>query len=281
VTDLKSILTKTTTLLQANDIEDASLEARVLLQHILGISPALLYTQLERTLAENELVGIRAATERRLQREPLAYILNDQPFFARDYYVDSRVLIPRPETELLVEKAIEFIEHNACSAVADVGTGSGVIAISLAIAKPGLRVYASDISADALDVASINCVRYNVTDQVLLLHGNLLEPVPEPVGMIVANLPYVRESELDQLGPELTHEPNRALCGGPDGLRHIGKLLQEATDKIRPMGCLLLEIGYGQLEPVLALATKYLPQAHATVFKDFNEHDRVVRLVFY
>jgi release factor glutamine methyltransferase len=185
------------------------------------------------------------------------------------------VLIPRPETELLVEKAIEISQRRAV--VADVGTGSGAIAVSLAVHLPQALVYATDASRGALEVAARNCRRHCVEDRVHLLQGHLLEPLPEPVDLITANLPYVSQAELAQLPPDIRlYEPREALDGGPDGLDHIRRLLAQAGEHLKPRGVVLLEIGATQGEAVIALAKRHFPAARVEIAKDYAGLDRVV-----
>ena len=151
---------------------------------------------------------------------PAAYITGHREFYGLDFAVNSSVLVPRPETELLVEKALELARERSLSTIADIGTGCGAIAVSLAVNLPQTRIYATDISAPALEVALSNCRKHGVTDRVTLLEGDMLAPLPEPVDLIVANLPYVREPEMTGVNT-LGFEPPLALNGGPDGLDKI------------------------------------------------------------
>jgi release factor glutamine methyltransferase len=181
-----------------------------------------------------------------------------------------------------VEKAIEFAQQCSPSGkqltIADIGTGSGAIAISLALALPQAEIYATDISALALEVAEINCQRHKLDSQVELLHGDLLEPLPEPVDVIVANLPYIKDCELRTLSPEIINfEPMIALAGGEDGLDKIRQLLYHVLEKIRPKGCLLLEIGQDQDKVVTSLINSYLPQASVELIPDLSRINRVVK----
>jgi release factor glutamine methyltransferase len=187
------------------------------------------------------------------------------------------VLIPRPETELLVEKAISLCRSQDYSKVADIGTGCGAIAISLAIDLPAVKIYATDISAKALEVAKQNCVNHEVKDRIALLQGDMLSLLPEPVDMIIANLPYVREADIPGEGP-LSFEPQMALDGGEKGLDKIEKLCGQASGKLKKSGCLLLEIGQGQAEDVKAILHKYFPSGLIEVEKDLAEIERVVTL---
>jgi release factor glutamine methyltransferase len=286
---LAQALQQSARILNLNGIEDGHLEARILLQHILKLSPAQLYIQTERILNRKQAKSLRELVERRLCREPTAYIVGHKEFYGTDFCVDSRVLIPRPETEILVEAAFEFAERYTNHLlspgrpllIADVGTGCGAIAISLAINLPQSKVYATDISTSALEVARLNCEHHNITDQIILLQGNLLEPVPESVDLVVANLPYIRNSELANLSPEITDfEPRAALDGGHSGLAQIRRLLKQAERKISPGGRLLFEIGQTQEKAVVSLINHYLPKAKSELIPDLGGIKRAVRIDF-
>ena len=262
-------------------IDDAPAEAELLLCHTVGLSRTQLYTNLGKTLTVAEAHRLGQLAQRRRHHEPTAYIIKQWEFYGLDFYIDQRVLIPRPETELLVEQAIEaafYHSHKKSLIIADIGTGSGVIAISLALALPQARIYATDISMSALEVAEINCRRHEVDGQVKLLQGNLLGPLPEPVDMIVANLPYIRDCELKMLSPEIADfEPAAALDGGEDGLDKIRSLLAQIPAKICPGGCLLMEIGQGQAQTVTALINAYFPESSIELIPDLGGIDRVVK----
>ena len=281
---LTQALQQSARILSVNGIEDSYIEARMLLGHITKLLPVQIYTQTEQTLSQEQERGIYELIERRLRREPTAYIVNRREFYGIDFYIDSRVLIPRPETELLVDTALEF-SKNTCPPsppfIADIGTGCGAIAISLALNLPHSKIYATDISHSALEVARLNCEHHKVTRQVTLLQGNLLEPVPEPVDLIVANLPYVRSSELENLSPEITgFEPRTAIDGGENGLKCIRQLLEQTKEKINPRGCLLLEIGQNQEQEVIRLIHRYLNKVSFTFIPDLNGINRVVKIDF-
>lgn len=269
-------------------IEDSHIEARILLEHILELSSAQLYTQPERVLSQEQANSLHQLIERRLHREPTAYIIKHREFYGIDFYVDSRALIPRPETELLVEEAIEFANSrpNLSSSekpllIADAGVGCGAIAISLALNLPRSKIYATDISPSALEVARLNCEYHNATGQIVLLQGNLLEPVPEPVDLIVANLPYIKSSELANLSPEITNfEPGTAIDGGQNGLDVIHQFLEQAREKIHSQSCLLLEIGQKQEKAVASLIKHYLPKASFELIPDLNGIRRAVKIDF-
>jgi release factor glutamine methyltransferase len=179
--------------------------------------------------------------------------------------------------ELLVEKALNLSHHRPIATIAEIGTGCGAIAISLALNLPETKIYAIDISAPALKVALANCQQHGVADRICLLQGDMLDPLPEPVDLIVANLPYVSESALPRKGP-VSFEPVVALDGGAGGVEKIRKLCQQAGSQLRPQGCLLLEIGQGQGGTVTALLNSLFPSATIDVTPDLSGIDRVVSL---
>jgi release factor glutamine methyltransferase len=270
--------------LSTANIENASLEAELLLCHVLGITKAELYSEPERGLNSLEMRKLQHLVLRRLHHEPIAYILECCQFYGIDFYVDRDVLIPRPETELLVEEAIEFAHRNfplgRQLTIADIGTGSGAIAVSLAVALPRAVIYATDISASALRVAKINCQRHKVDGRITLLCGDLLEPLPERVDIVVANLPYVRSCDLKTLSQEITSfEPMTALAGGDDGLAKIRCLLYQLPGKVRPRGCLLLEVGQGQAKAVGSLIDSCFPQANTRSIADLSGIARVIKVM--
>lgn len=281
---LREALQQAETAISSHAIPDARIEAELLLTHALGIGKAELYTRLEEPLPPSKAGMFRGLVAQRLRHEPAAYILKQCQFYGIDLYIDPRALIPRPETELLVETALDFInqrfsKEEACT-VADVGTGSGAIAIALALHLPRARVYATDISPDALEVARINCRRHGVGKQVQLLVGDMLQPLPEPVDVIVANLPYVKDSDLPRLMPEIRDfEPTAALAGGTDGLDQIRRLLSQAEQKLLPRRAIMLEIGLGQGPAALTLARKHFPDSRIDLIPDLAGIDRVLKIL--
>ncbi len=273
-------LLQTKVALAAQGIADAGLEAEVLLMHVWGVGRAQLYCQLQQPLSSENSARLWQLVERRLQREPLAYIVGHQEFFGLDFYLDHQAFIPRPESELLVEEALKFARScpSPCL-IADVGTGSGAIAVALAVYLPQAKIYAIDISAAALEVASINCRKHGVTSRVWLLQGNMLGPFPEPVDLIVANLPYIKDSELNQLSPEITRfEPKIAWAGGADGLDKLRQLLAQSREKLRSSSLLLLEIGQGEGGAAILLAQDYFPCSRIELIPDLSGIDRVMSI---
>ena len=272
---LRQALSRAKGILAANNIEDAHLECELLLRHALKISRVQLYLDLDHELSPEQEGTFWNLITRCLNGEPTAYITGHREFYGLDFYVDSRVLIPRPESELLVEKALSLAQNRTASTIAEIGTGCGAIAISLALNLPLAKIYATDISASALQVALLNCQKHEVADRICLLQGNLLQPLPEPVDLIIANLPYIRESELPN---SVNFEPLLALNGGSDGLEKIRQLRSQLGDKLHPKGCLLLEIGQGQRRAVTTLLRSLFPSAKIKVAPDLSGIDRVVSL---
>jgi release factor glutamine methyltransferase len=273
--NLKQALRKARDVLARNNIEDAPLEAELLLRHALNMDRVRLYIDLEKELAPRQEETLFSLLERRLRGEPSAYITGRREFYGLDFEVNPAVLIPRPESELLVEKALSIAKNRPLSMIADIGTGSGAIAVSLAVNLPHTVIYATDISAAALETALANCRKHGVSDKVRLLEGNLLEPLPEAVDIIAANLPYVSRAELN---PGL--EPPLALDGGAGGTRVIEQLCRQAGGKLKSGGSLLLEVGQGQREAVTTILHNIFPSGKLEVFPDLAGIDRVVCLSF-
>ncbi len=220
-----------------------------------------------------------ALVQRRQSHEPTAYITGHKEFFGFDFIVEPSVLIPRPESELLVEHAVRLASTDFAEAclIADVGTGCGAIAVAVAASVPHARIYAADLSPEALAVAGRNCERHGVDNRVTLVQGDLLGALPEPVHVIVANLPYVRESELAGLSPEVSRfEPRIALAGGVDGLSTIERLLCRASEWLLDGGVVLLEIGSDQRRRVCDIARRLMAGSDIEVTKDLGGLDRVV-----
>jgi release factor glutamine methyltransferase len=284
---LDQTIRKTSLLLKQHDIEDSYFEARILLGHVLELSPEEILTQPEYSLNTQQIETLNAVIQRRINREPSAYITGHKEFYGIDFMVDRRVLIPRPETELLVEEALKFLEERCDSSVisnkhitvADIGTGCGAISISLALHTSDVEIYATDISQEALEVARQNAHNHNVQDRISFLHGNLLEPIPKPVDLIVANLPYIEHTELDDLSAEINRfEPHIALNGGNTGLLYIEQLIGHSKGKLRERGCILLEIGYNQSQYVTEFVHRSFNEVHCEFVPDPNDIKRVVKI---
>jgi len=266
-------LTRARKTLEECGIDNSSLEAEILLRHILGISRAVLLSGLEKELSSTQSEKLANLIERRKWGEPSAYITGHREFYGLDFKVDRRVLIPRPETELLVEKALEYSRKYKVSKVADIGTGSGCIAISIASKLPAIKIYAIDVSLPALEAAEENCIALNLKKRIEFLWGDLLKPLPEPVDMIIANLPYVRKTEVNS-----EFEPAQALNGGEDGLDTIRNLVPQITGKLKPRGIVLLEIGMGQADAVTTILHNVFPKCEIEIDKDLAGIERIVSL---
>jgi len=261
----------------------ASLDAQVILAHVLGVDRSWLFAHHEYTLSADEANAYTELITRRICHEPVAYLIGRKEFYGLDFQVDRRVLIPRPETELLVDAVLNFISGHAetCRVVADVGTGSGAIGLAIAANAPQIKVYAIDVSQDALAVTQANVSALDERQQVQLLHGDLLTPLPEAVDVIVANLPYISSRVYPELDADVRdYEPKLALESGAEGLDAIERLLQQVTTYLRPEGAIFLEIGYDQGNAVMALANALLPHAyHISLRQDYHGHDRLVTII--
>jgi release factor glutamine methyltransferase len=239
-------------------IGTARLDAELLIGAALKLDRVRVYTNFDRPLQPDELAAIRGLVKRRIAREPVAYILGQKEFYGRTFQVDRRVLVPRPETELLVEAALERLpKETAGLRVLDVGVGSGAIAVTLAMERPLCLVVGSDRSADALQVAAANAraLGAGFPERLSLVRADLLQGLQGPFDLLVSNPPYLRPDELPGASPELKHEPPGALVSGADGLDALRVLIAGASGRLRPGGHLLLEIGSPQGEAVMALAS--------------------------
>jgi release factor glutamine methyltransferase len=260
-------------------IPDAPLEAELLLRRVTNTGRAEFLALPDKQITAAQQSLLEELLARRLNREPAAYILGHREFYGLEFTVDPRVLIPRPETELLVEEALAWCRGRGAVTLADIGTGSGAVAVSLAVNLPDALIYAADVSETALEVTAANCRRHGVTPRVKLLRGDLLEPLPGPVDLIAANLPYVTEAEMAALPPEISrYEPRTALSGGADGLDLLNRLCDGAPAYLNPGACLLLEMSPAQTRPVAAHLRRLFPAAEVSVLPDLAGLARVVRL---
>ena len=278
---LRTVIQDTHRTLEAAGIPDARLEAEVMVMDVMRMLRQAIFAEQESEVSLQQEEQLAAIVARRLTREPLAYILNYREFYGVNLLVNRDVLIPRPETETMVEHALFMALMGMESrelVIADVGTGTGAIAVNLAIHLPAARIYASDAYDATLDVAAYNVRMHNVADRVTLLKGDLLEPLPEPVDVIVANLPYLPTERIPTLQPEVQWEPTAALDGGPDGLDHIRRLLAQASagDRLKPHGVILLEMDPEQMAESQRLAASSFPEAEITVEPDLAGRDRVL-----
>jgi release factor glutamine methyltransferase len=254
-------------------------DARLLLLHLLKVDPPTLAAHGERALTSAEVTALQAAVARARRGEPIPYIVGSAPFYGLDFAVTAAVLIPRPETELLVEAALQWANAHKPRRVIDVGTGSGCIAVTLARHLPAATVIAGDVSAAALALARRNAERHGVAERVDFYQGSLLQPLAPGLELIVANLPYVSDTEWTTLDDGVKwYEPASALRGGQGGLDLIGDLLHQARPRLTAGGVIFLEIGWRQGAPAQQLAQSIFPTAAITIQTDYAGHDRIVRI---
>jgi release factor glutamine methyltransferase len=238
--------------------EEAALDAELLARDVLGCDRATWIARQHEPAPQFFEAPYEVMIARRELREPMAYIRGRQEFYGRDFVVSPDVLIPRPETEILVDEALLLLPALGFSRklrVIDIGTGSGCIAVTLALEYPPAEYYATDVSAAALEVARGNAARLNAAERITFVQGSLLAGIPGPFHLIVSNPPYVAERDRPTLQPEVArYEPAAALFGGEDGLAIIRQIVHAAESALEDDGTLLMEIGVGQLEQVAAIA---------------------------
>lgn len=287
MTTILEALELATSALTKVGLSAARLDAQVLLGHVLQVDRVTLIAYPEKPLTAEQERHYYQLLERRKRSEPVAYLIGHKEFFGLDFFVDQRVLIPRPETEQLVEAALKVIRVSLAAGlqpvVADIGTGSGVIPITIAVQEPRLLyLYASDVSSDALEVARINCRRHYVEGRVRLLSSDLFIALPEPIDVLTANLPYIGTDEMDIVAPEVrAYEPHLALFSGNRGLDLIQRFFTEAlhSNKLKEHAVLLLEIGYQQRETLLHVLNNLWPHASVSFEKDYAGWDRLLKVV--
>lgn len=276
---VKKLLLWTTGYFAQHGIPNPRLDAEVLLSHLLQKSRLQLYLDFDMPVFQEHLTPFRQLIRQRIARTPVSYLTNRKEFMSLDFYVDARVLIPRPETEHLVETVLNEEPVDALSKRAlDLGTGSGVIAISLAVQRPGWDIVATDISEEALAVAQKNAETHHCTEQITLLHGALFEPVDaQRFDWIICNPPYIKSIERDRLSADVRDcEPAIALFAGDDGLAVISRLIAEAPDYLAPNGKLIFEIGDTQAEEVRALIEAQPAYRTYELLKDYAQKERIV-----
>lgn len=279
---LRDLLEDTRSSLASQGVQEAALEADLMLMKALDVDRPRLYASPERATTIEEREAVSRDVARRLAGEPWPYISGHREFYGMDVAVGPGVFIPRPETELLVDLALEAARTFPSDyplRIADVCTGSGAIAVALAAHLPQAAVYATDISNRALETARLNCERHGLRDRVTLGMGSLLEPVPEPVDIVVSNPPYVPSADIPHLAKEVLAEPPGALDGGADGLDVVRSLMPQAMSRLSRTGALIVEISPTQAGEVLALARSGFPQGEATIHKDLSGMERALRVV--
>ncbi|MCA9937809.1 MAG: peptide chain release factor N(5)-glutamine methyltransferase [Anaerolineales bacterium] len=252
------------------------IDARLLLSHVLGVPHSYLLAHGEQPLTPAQQAHFQDLLARASRQIPIPYLLEQAPFFDLTFYVTPAVLIPRPETEELVQFALTWLQRRESVRIVDVGTGSGCIAVTLARHLPaGHAIAAVDISADALEVARENARRHGVSERIQFLQGNLLAPLPWSPDLIIANLPYVTDTEWTMLSDGVKlYEPPLALIGGVDGLDIVRNLLRQASSRIADGGAILLEIGWRQGEAARQAALSTFPRGDVSLRSDLAGHDR-------
>jgi release factor glutamine methyltransferase len=277
-------LHKYSSLLRQHGLDEADIDAKVLLCHILKIKSSQLFAEPDRIISANELSSLEDLINQRINRIPVAYIVKHIEFFCMELYVNSSVLIPRPETELLVEEAIElsniwFKNNKEKIKIADVGTGSGAVALALAKNIPDSKIYAIDKSEVALQVANTNADRHNLSHRIVFVKGYLLQQITDKLDIVVANLPYIPVFEIPLLPKEISeYEPQEALNGGESGITIIAELIKQLPGRIAAGGTFLLEIGINQEEPVQSLVRHYFPDSNINLIKDLAGINRIIKV---
>ncbi|TCL67354.1 [protein release factor]-glutamine N5-methyltransferase [Hydrogenispora ethanolica] len=272
-----AIIARTVPFLAEKHLPNPRLEADLMLAHVLDLPRVKLYSEWDRPLEPAEIQRYREILVQRVQGWPLAYLTGQKSFLSWDFKVTPAVLIPRPETELLVETVVDALKGRDGVCGADVGTGSGIIAIALAKLLPGSRWYALDLSAEALEVAAANAARLGVAERIEFRRGDLLEPLAGQglaLDAVVSNPPYIPTAVVDTLQPEVRREPRLALDGGPDGLDLYRRLLPAARELLKPDGLVALEHGADQRSGLAELLAglEFLPEPLA----DLAGRDRVM-----
>ncbi|MEE9420470.1 MAG: peptide chain release factor N(5)-glutamine methyltransferase [Desulfatiglandaceae bacterium] len=282
---VKGLLEAATGYLKKKEIHNPRLDAEVLLAHLLKVDRLNLYLNIEQPLTEKEVSGYRSLIQRRSLREPLQYITGVQEFWSLDFRVNSQVLIPRPETELLVGQALARIRTTAGfqtegGKMLDLGTGCGAVAISLAKELPEARLWASDISAGALEIARINAERHRVSERIEFRQGDLWEPFINhdiTFDIILSNPPYIASEDYDELPPEVRdYEPRLALDGGKEGMSYIEKIVKGGVDYLKEGGWLILEMAPEQTDEALRLTGQTNGYSERDRIKDYSHRYRVV-----
>ena len=278
---LQTLLSAMQSRLRAAGVADPRLEASILLECATGLDRTKLLRDIKRSTSDSEFRASEELLGRRLAGEPVQYIVGTAWFYGREFYVDRRVLIPRPETEVLVEQASELLSAELATGkthgICDVGTGSGILAITLALEYQNAHVVATDVSGAALEVAHRNCVRHGVENRVRLVQCDALRAVSQQFDVVVSNPPYVRRDEIAGLQSDVRDfEPHMALDGGADGLAVVRRLLVESTEHLVENGALLLEVGSDQAGQVIDLMAQMGMWTELRTIADLSAVDRVV-----
>lgn len=269
---IKEVLQKAILELKENGIEEATNLARMLLAFVLKKEKIYLVINQEEDVAKDKEDEFNKGVKRLLQGEPIQYIIGKQEFMGIDFVVDKRVLIPQPDTEILVEKVIEICKNLKEPNILDLCTGSGAIAVSLNKFLKEAKITASDISKETLEIAKIN----DKQGEIHFIESNLFENIEEKFDVIVSNPPYIKTEEIQTLSKEVQNEPHLALDGGQDGLKFYREIIKEAHKYLKPKGYLCLEIGEDQKEEVIELIKEAKKYTDIQIYKDLGGNDRVI-----
>ena len=263
-------------------VDSPRLSAELLLSHVLGMKRIELYTQFDKPIAKQQLDQLHGLVKRAGQHEPVAYLIGKTEFYSLELNVTPDCMIPRPETELLAERAIEFLRtRSGTQFVCDLCTGCGCIAVAIAKSFPDARIIATDISDSALRVAAANVEKYQLKDKIELLHGDLFDPIMPQLDvhkfdLIVCNPPYVSAPEFEALDKNVKdYEPGLALLAGNDGLDIYRRICEKVDQFLKPDAALMLEIGFAQGQAIKELLEKAGAFAEIKIEKDLHNNDRI------
>ena len=274
--NIEEILKKEINNLKQNNIENSSLKAKILLANILNVKKEYLLIHSKEEVKQEDKIKYENCIKELIKGKPLQYITNKQEFMGLNFYVDENVLIPQPDTEILVEKAIEIAETTQKNKILDMCTGSGCIAISLAKNINNVQITAVDISNNALNVANKNAINNNVENKIKFINSDMFSNIKEKFDIIVSNPPYIETETINKLEIEVQNEPHVALDGGIDGLKFYNIIANNAFEYLNENGYLLLEIGYNQQESVTQLLQDTGKYKNIETIKDLGGNYRVV-----
>lgn len=276
---IETILNWTRQYFGEKGVENPRLDAEVLLSHILGKDRLYLYVHFDQPLEEKELAAFRVAVKKRAARLPVAYIIGNKEFMGLDFQVTPAVLIPRPDTEILVETALKCLKVVDSPRILDIGTGSGAICVSILVKLQSAKGITVDISPEALLVAKANAERHQVDERLTFCQGDLFGPVQGQVfDAILSNPPYIPEADIAGLTPEVRQEPSQALVGGKDGLDFYRRIIHEGRNYLATGGFIAMEVGIGQARQVAAMAEGTGFFKVSEIVKDYGGIERVVIL---
>lgn len=274
--NIEEILKKEINNLKQNNIENSTLKAKILLENILNVKKEYLLIHSEEEVKQEDKIKYENCIKELIKGKPLQYITNNQEFMGLNFYVDENVLIPQPDTEILVEKAIEIAETTQKNKILDMCTGSGCIAISLAKKINNAQITAVDISNSALKVANKNAINNNVENKIKFVNSDMFNNIEEKFDIIVLNPPYIETETINKLEIEVQNEPHLALDGGIDGLKFYKIIANNAFEYLNENGYLLLEIGYNQQNSVTQLLQDIGKYKNIETIKDLGGNYRVV-----